>query len=234
MRSDIKSFVILFLVLLLSITTTMLFVNYRENRNFRRESQISKKINDSVQNKLLNKNDDLLKLIKEIQHNSDSLNGQSKNKYIDGILLGNEPISLKELIQLANKYQTQSIRLIGERFKDSLKIKRLQNIISQLERDKMITKNNDGSYSYRPITKVDSIYKAKVAELDKVKTDLQAKNMLLGLIKKNYDIDSEIEYKGDIITVKLLNTKKLDSALWIYPYYKHKIKTNSKGETVIR
>jgi hypothetical protein len=182
----------------------------------------------------LNKNDELLKLIKEIQHKSNSLTGRSKSRYIDGILLGNEPISLEYLIQIANKYQAHSIRLEGERLKDSLKITRLQNIINQLEKDKMITKNSDGSFSYRQITKVDSIYKVRVAELDKVKTDLQAKNMLLGLIKKNYDIDSDIEYKGDNITVKLLNTKKLDSALWIYPYYKHKIKTNSKGETVIR
>ena len=119
-------------------------------------------------------------------------------------------------------------------YNDSLKIERLNSILNQLEKDKVINRTKKGSFTYRQITKVDSLYNASLDELSKTKTELKARNTLLKLIKNNYGIDTEVEYGADTYTARLLNTKKLDSALWILPYYKHKIKTNKKGETIIK
>lgn len=233
MKNEIKIFIILMLVLLLGITSTMLFFNYREKEHFSVELNSTKKINDSIQEKLLKKNEELIKLLKEAQIEINSnKNLSSKNQAIDGILLGDKPISIEDLIKIANKYQDKNILLRNKTFNDSLTIRRLNRIINQLDKDKVITKKEDGEVSYRP--KIESLYELKVTELYKLKSELQAKNMLLELIKKNYDIDTQIENKDDNIKVRLTNTKKLDSALWIFPYYKHKIKNNRKGETIIK
>ncbi|KFF06072.1 hypothetical protein [Flavobacterium reichenbachii] len=232
MKNEIKIFIILILVLLLGITATMLFFNYRENEHLSTELYSNKKTNDSIQIKLLKKNEELIKLLKESKAKINSSEGTSTNQLIDGILIGDKPISIEELIKIANNYQDNNIFLKNKTANDSLTILRLNRIINQLDRDKVITKHEDGEVSYRP--KIDSLYKLKISELQKAKGDLQAKNMLLDLIKKNYGIGTEIEDKNDNLTVRLTNTKKIDSALWIFPYYKHKIKNNRKGETIIR
>jgi hypothetical protein len=235
MKNKIKNLVIIILVLLLGIAGTIVFINYRENINLEKELYSNKKINDSIQNNFLRKNKELIKLVRETQVEIDSIKGvSSKIKSIDGILLGDKPISIGQLIDIANKYQESNIVLKNKIRSDSLTINRLKKIIDQLERDKILIRDKDGILSYRQTTKIDSLYNVSIFELQKAKSELQAKNMLLGLIKKNYDIDSEIEFVDDKIRVTLIHTEKLDSALWIYPYYKHKIKTNRKGETVIK
>lgn len=231
MRNNIKNIVIILLILLLGLICSILFVCYQENKNLNEEIKKGK----TIQNKLLFRNEVLIKLIKEAQIEIDSIKGQSsKSKKIDGILLGNDPISIEQLINIANKYQNDNIVLKNKFIKDSLSLDRLNKIIEQLEKDKVLNRDKKGGLSYRQVTKLDSIYDLRVSELYKKESELEARNMLLGLIKKNYDIDSEIEIKDGKIKVKLINTKKLDSALWVYPYYKHKIKTNRKGETVIK
>lgn len=233
MKNGIKNFVIFVLVLLLGTMATILFVNYREKEEFKNELEMNRKTNDSLQKKNLEKNKELIDLLKKNQIELNSLNGiSSKNQVIDGVLLGNKPISIEELIKIANNYQDNNFQLKNKSKNDSLTIIRLNDIINQLDKDKVIRKQNNGKFTYYP--KLDSLYETKSNELSKLKTELQAKNMLLGLIKKNYDIDTEIEYENDIIKAKLTNTKKLDSALWIFPYYKHKIKNNKKGETIIK
>lgn len=233
MKNGIKNFVIFILVLLLGIMATIFFVNYRENEDLKNELKVNKKINDSLQKNSLEKNKELIDLLKKTQIELNSQNGiSSNNQVIDGVLLGNKPISIEELIKIANEYQDDNFILKNKNLKDSLNIVRLNNIINQLDKDKVITKQKNGEVRYYP--KLDSLYEIKVTELSKLKSELQAKNMLLGLIKKNYDIDTEIEYENDKIKAKLINTKKLDSALWIFPYYKHKIKNNKKGETIIK
>lgn len=233
MKNGIKNFVIFILVLILGTMVTIFFVNYREQEEYKNELEIDKKINDSLQKKNLEKNKELIDLLKKTQTELNSLKGiSSKNQSINGVLLGNKPISIEELIEIANGYKANNFQLKYKNKNDSLTIIRLNNIINQLDKDKVIRKQNNGAFTYYP--KLDSLYELKSNELSKLKTELQAKNMLLGLIKNNYDIDTEIEYENGTIKAKLTNTKKLDSALWIFPYYKHKIKKNKKGETMIK
>ena len=232
MRNSRKNFIVLLLVFCLSITLGVALFVYRENEELKTEISLSKKQNDSIQNGLLNKNKKLIQLSNKIREEINSIKGSDQQ--IDGIIHDNKPISLEELINITNKFENENVILHAKAYNDSLRIDRLKSILNQLEKDKVINRNKEGSYSYRQITKVDSLYNASLDELSKTKTELKARNTLLRLIKDNYGIDTEIEQGTDSYTVRLLNTKKLDSALWILPYYKHKIKTNKKGETIIK
>lgn len=232
MKNSRKNLVILLLIFCLSILLGVMIFVYRENEELKTEITSSIKQNDSIQNTLLNKNKKLIELSNKIQKEITSLKGS--NSHIDGIIHDNKPISLEELINITNKFENENVMLHTKIYNDSLKIERLNSILNQLEKDKVINRTKKGSFTYRQITKVDSLYNASLDELSKTKTELKARNTLLKLIKDNYGIDTEVEYGADTYTARLLNTKKLDSALWILPYYKHKIKTNKKGETIIK
>ncbi|AXB58446.1 hypothetical protein [Flavobacterium fluviale] len=232
MKNTAKNFLILILLLVLGIACTIIFVEFNENKDLSKEININKRENDSIQKKLLSKNEELIYLLKINQKEIYSLKGMSTDRNIDGILLGNKSISLEELIDIANKYQNEKNKLQVRVKNDSSTIQYYIKLLNQLEKDKVLKSDKKGTITYT--NNIDSLYKMKTLELSKVKVELQAKNTLLNLIKKKYEIDTEIEYGEGIYTAKLLNTKKLDSALWIFPYYKHKIKTNKKGETVIR
>lgn len=67
----------------------------------------------------------------------------------------------------------------------------------------------------------------------------QAKNdtviiqgMALGLIKRNYDIDYVSKMNGDLRTVKVFG-EKVDSALLLLPYYRHKLSYDPKTKAWI-
>lgn len=233
MKNNKKNLFILILVFAFSIVSTIALYFYFQSKDFSSEIYHSKKENDSIQKRILSKNSELIDLIKKTQSEIDSLKGKD-SQTIDGIIHYGKPITLEKLIEITNSYENENISLKNKIIGDSLKIERLNKILNQLEKDKIINREKKGSISYRQVSKLDSLYDSSIEELNQIKTELKAKNTLLGLIKKNYEIDTNIEYKKDSYTVSLLNTKKLDSALWVFPYYKHKIKTNKKGETVIK
>lgn len=233
MKNSSKNSLILLLIFALSILVAIMFFVYQENKELKTEIVMSKKQNDSIQNTLLNKNRELITLLSKEQEEINSLK-DSNSQQIDGIIHDNKPITLEELINITNRFENENTRLRIQISNDSSRIKRLNSILSQLEKDKVISQTKKGSYSYRQITKIDSLYDNSKEELSKVKTELKASNTLLKLIKDNYGIDTKVEYGEDTYTARLLNTKKIDSALWIFPYYKSKIKTNKKGETIIR
>ncbi|GIJ95067.1 hypothetical protein [Capnocytophaga stomatis] len=213
MESNRKNIIILILVLLLSIVLTDLFLQQKQNDIFRTEISEVKYQRDSIKQSLLKRNKELLLLLEEYQ---EKIIKNNKLQKIDGITLGNKPISLEELIDIANENQKKYYEQRIQNAIDSLTINRFNRIIEQLKKNKIIT---------------DSIYSVKILKL---KRDVQAKDMILKLIKKNYEIDSKIEIDSTHIKVKLINTQKIDSALLIFPHYKHKIKTNKKGEVIVR
>ncbi|KUJ62037.1 hypothetical protein AR687_10825 [Flavobacteriaceae bacterium CRH] len=233
MKNSQKNLFILILVFAFSIVSTTALFFYFQSRNYSKEIYSSKKENDSIQKRILNKNAELIVLLKKAQSEKDSLDGKG-SKNIDGIIHYGKPITLEKLVEITNSYENQNMLLKDKVYNDSLKIERINKILNLLEKDKVINREKKGSISYRQVTKLDSLYESSIEELNQIKTEIKAKNSLLSLIKKNYEIDTKIEYKKDSYIITLLNTKKLDSALLLFPYYKHKIKTNKQGETVIK
>ena len=175
MKNSRKNFVILLLVLTLSVLIPVTFFVYRESEEIKTEMSFTKKQNDSIQNALLSKNKELIDLLTKVQKEINLLR-ETGNQEIDGIIHDNKPITLEELIEITNRFETENANLKMKATRDSLKIERLNNILSQLEKDKVISKKEKGSYSYRQITKLDSLYDSSLQELDKTKTDLNARN----------------------------------------------------------
>lgn len=240
MKNNCKIIFILVLLATTCISVVVLIFKLKEIELLKNDVNLSK-VESAKSLKNANKKiDELLALSKEIQIQNDSLKGKSNEdfKYIDGIKIGNQPISLEQLISIANKNMKENQILRRKLYNDSTTLNNHKEILKKLEESKLIKSNmNDkmqGNLTYVNINRYDSIINSKNNELNKLKFDIQARNNILNLIKNNYEIDYEIEERKSDFTVRLLNTKKIDSALWIYPYYKHKIKTNKKGETVIK
>lgn len=247
MQNRLKNIIILLLILIMGIFSVILYFMYQENKELQEQLFTSKKEYKKNITQKEKKTQELILLAKEIQQKNDSLKGKSSSdyKYIDGITIGTNPISLEQLISIANKIMNENSKLKKKIFDDSLTIRKHKEILKKLEDGKLINNNmNDkmqGNLSYvnlnkyqEQIKRSDSIINIKNNDIKKYRDELQAKNSILNLIKKNYEIDYEIEDRKNDFTVRLLNTKKLDSALSLFPYYKHKIKTNKRGETVIR
>lgn len=241
---------IIFIAILLSIICFLgvfLILKLNEIKYLKNEINFSKVESEKSLNNANKKIDDLLKISKEIQKKNDSIKGKSTNEYkfIDGIRIGNQSISLEQLISIANRNMKDNQILRNKIYNDSITLKNHKEVLRKLEENRLIKSNmNDkmqGNLTYfnlekyeDAINKFDSIINIKNIELNKSRFEIQTKNSVLNLIKKNYELDYKIEERKTDFTVKLLNTSKLDSALWVYPYYKHKIKTNKKGETIIK
>ena len=247
MKNKYKNIFIVILIILISVLVVICILQIKENRYLKKELANSEKYFTDIIKKNEIQKSNLIKLSAKIQAKNDSLSGKSSNdfKIIDGIKIGKTPISLEELITIANRNMSENNKLRRKKYDDSITIKNYKQILKKLEEGKLIESNMDdkmqGNLSYVNIDnykknniKKDSLVNAKNAEINNYKNEIKAKNNILNLIKDNYGIDSEVEYTKDKLIIKLLNTKKIDSALWIYPYYKHKIKTNRKGETIIK
>lgn len=245
MRNSSKNILLILLLIVIGISCTIAYYYYDKSKSIMNENINFKKENKQILSRTEKHINELIKISEELQRKNDSLLGKKNDeKSIDGITIGNKPISLEQLISIANKLSKENSILKNSRSQDSLKLKNYSDLIKQLESNKIIyknSKNNDSSISYVNIEyykdyirKCDSLRKSKTADNINLQNELNAKNTLLELIKKNYGIDTEVEYGKEKNQVKLLNTQKIDSALWIYPYYKHKIKTNRKGETIIK
>ena len=236
MGNKAKTILIFSLIILLSIVSTVMLFNIRENAELKKELNSSKNYTDSLQHNFLSKNKELIAIINLVQHQKDSIGKKSASEgtSIDGVLIGNKPVSLDEFINIANKYMHENFMLKNKSRVDSFSIERYKRIIAQLDRDKVIEQDEKGSISYRKMSVIDSNINSLEADIKKLKFEVASKNTLLKLIRDNYGIETQVEDKKDSYTARLLNTTKLDSALLLFPYFKHKIKTNKKGETIIR
>lgn len=245
MRNSSKNILLILLLILIGVSCALAYYYYDKSKSIMVENLNYKKENKQILSRTEKHINELIEISDELQKKNDSLLGKKNDeKSIDGITIGNKPISLEQLISIANKLSQENSALKNSRSKDSVKIKNYSDLIKQLESNKLIYKNpnnNNSSISYVNIEyyrdyikRCDSLRKSKTVENVNLQNELNAKNTLLDLIKKNYGIDTEVEYGKEKNQVKLLNTQKIDSALWIYPYYKHKIKTNKKGETIIK
>ncbi|NIJ46596.1 hypothetical protein FHR24_003086 [Wenyingzhuangia heitensis] len=230
-----KNIVIFLLILVLSLFSIIIFFSYKENDFLEKEILVNIKENDSLQNKLFESNKKLLEVYKKNKKEIDSIKNEkySNINVISGVTLNDKPISIDEVIQITNKSLDENDKLKKQKLKDSLLIDYYKKVIHELEEKGVLWEKNNRFY-FDNKQAIDSIRKAKLNEISNLEYELKAKNALLKLIENNYGIKTNIEKNKGVYNVKLLNNKKLDSALWLFPHYKHKIKTNKKGETIIK
>lgn len=192
------------------------------------ENQVAKKSELIEQSK---KSDSLL--IQKTKEYADQINKyvQDCNFYIDG-----KKVSQQEVIRFANKAFDENSKL-----RDS--IQKLKFAIQTAKKNYGISykveRNGDTLYATRNATKVDTA----LAYLPQVKTQ-QKKIIQLSdsleiykwhaeLVRKNYGISYKIKREGTTLTSTRNSNTKLDSALVLFKYYKHRLSKDKNGDWII-
>lgn len=186
--------------------------------------------NDSIIKITNKKYQDIIQLNNELQLKCGTNNN---SQGVNGIRYNNKKVTLDDLIDITNSLLKENEKLLFKIQNDSLLINNHLQMFSQIEKKKLgafkLDKGYITEFTYKQ-NKNDSLYQI----INEIKSSMESKDIALKLIKNNYDLDFTEYAKDNKTYIKLTNTARIDSALWIYPYYKHKIKTNKKGETVIK
>lgn len=183
------------------------------------------KLNDSLSDYKIKK---YIKIIETNNYKFDSLNN-SKNS-VRGFNIGNKSISIDELLNIANKALEENSRLRNEVANDSLILKKIEeNHGIKTYRDsngKIVIQSSSQS-------KNDQLENSQNEKIIKLSNELDEKIFILNNLQKKYNFKYDVKTEKDKIK-STIYVSKLDSALWLYPYYKHKIKEDKKGNIIIK
>lgn len=215
-------------LLLFLVISTSLYIEKSESYDYL--NKVTSDKNDSIVKTANHKYKEILEINKKLQ---EKYNRPGGNQDIDGVSYNNKKISLEDLIELSNSLLQENSKLQQRIQNDSVLLRNHRDMFNQIEKRNLAKIKSDNGFiteiSYE-LNKSDSLYKI----INQIKSDLESKKVALRIIKNNYDIDFSEYTKDGKDYIKLISTERIDSALWVYPYYKHKIKTNRKGETVIK
>lgn len=218
----------LILFILLTIMTLSIIVLFAERTEKKYEiEELNKKINssDSISKIKIEKLNSIIdrknKLIDEINSNKEIINGFS---------IGDKSISIDELLKIVNEAFAENNELRN-------KVRNYELIINHIEDSYGIKVVKDSLGRFYLKLKNDSTIKNfeknSNDKLDKLSTELEEKRFILEQLKKRYGLKYEVKTEGNKIK-STIYTSKLDSALWLYPHYKHKFKTDKEGNLIIK
>lgn len=182
-------------------------------------------LNDSLSDYKLKK---YSKIIETNNYKLDSLNNSKES--VRGFTVGNKSISIDELLNIANNALEENSRLKNQVANDSLILKKIEeNHGIKTYRD------SNGKIVIQSISqsKNDQLENSQNEKIIKLSNELDEKKFILNNLQKKYNFKYEVKTENDKIKSTIFITK-LDSALWLYPYYKHKIKEDKKGNIIIK
>lgn len=192
------------------------------------ENQVAKKSELIEQSE---KSDSLL--IEKTKEYADQINEyvQDCNFYIDG-----KKVSQQEVIRIANKTLDENLKL-----RDS--IQKLKFVIQTTKKNYGISykveKNGDTLYASRNATKIDTALaylpqiKIQQKRIIQLSDSLEIYKWQAELVKENYGISYKIKREGNTLTSTRNSSTKLDSALVLYKYYKHRLSKDKNGDWII-
>jgi hypothetical protein len=214
------------IIFLLTITTivSIILLLILGNYIFELEHQISKK-NTFIEKSI--KNDSIIDAKTKEYANKIEKFVQDCNFYIDG-----KKISQKEILQIVNKTLNENSKL-----RDSLF--RLKFILKNAKRDYGIsynvTRNGDTLISSKNFTKADTALayypKLKVIENKyyKILDSLEKYKWQAELVKKDYGIKYNIHKEGKTLKSTRIVGSKIDSALVLLKYFRHRLSKDKNG-----
>lgn len=139
MKNNMKNNIIFSLVFMSSVLLTILLFNFNERSELEHEALANKKYTDSIQNQFLAKNKELANMLKLLQKQKDTAHHAVNSvERIDGVSINNKPITLDQLIGIANSYMRENGSLRNKIKNDSLNIERYKIIIAHLEKAKVL------------------------------------------------------------------------------------------------
>lgn len=217
------------ITIILSVFSAMsltIYLLYSENLAFVSKIQ---NLKYDVKNNQLNYEKKLDSISKSINKNIlriDSLKQIGKEQEIQGFEMNGKSISVEDLLKTLNKTLEENSMLNSEVAND----KRLFDILKK-DYDIIITRENDKIKIRRT-----SIVKNEndcAEKLQTVENKLNEKTFILKQLELRYKLKYEVGTEGNTIRSTIYNSK-VDSALWLYPYYKHKIKVDKNGDVYIK
>jgi len=225
MKNKLIGLILFFLLLIMALTIVILFTE-RTERNFEIE-ELNQKIisSDSISKMKIEK---LNSIIDRKNTLIDELN--SNKEIVNGFRIGDKSISIEELLKIVNEAFTENNELRNKIKYDELIINHIEDsygvkvVKDSLGRFYLKLKNDSTIKNYERNT---------TEKIDKLNTELEEKRFILEQLKKRYDLKYEVKTEGNKIKSTIYITK-LDSALWLYPHYKHKIREDKNGNTYIK
>lgn len=216
-------FVVLFSSMLLFLY--LLYVEMNDDKLIIESLKQEIKINDSISEYKIKK---YTKIIEANNDKFDSLNNSKTS--VRGFTIGNKSISIDELLNIANNALEANSRLQNEVANDSLILKKIEDDHGiKTYRDtngKIVIQSSSQS-------KNDLLENSQNEKIINLSNELDEKKFILNNLQKRYDFKYDVKTEKNKIKSTIYVTR-LDSALWLYPYYKHKIKEDKKGNIIIK
>lgn len=175
---------------------------------------------------------DLLKLNEKMQNNINEMN-KSKLNNISEFRFGDEKITTENLLEIVNKSFKENIKLEVQL---ENKIKLLDLIKNSYDIETIETENTlsikvkDNSVLKKVETNINKLQE----QVFKLKKEVEYNKKLLKMIENNYGIKSIYTENDKTVDFEIIPSTKIDSALRIYPFYKHKLFKNKKGEWIVK
>lgn len=223
MKNKIIITIILSVFSAMSLTIYLLY-----SENLASVSKIQKLKND-VRNNGLNYEKKLDSIGKSINLNIlkiDSLKQTNNKQEIQGFEMNGKSISVEDLLKILNKTLEENSVLNSEVAND----KKIFDILKK-DYDVIITRENDKIKIHR--TQIRKDENDCTAKLKALENQLNEKTFILKQLDNRYKLKYEVKTEGNNIKSTIYNSK-VDSALWLYPYYKHKIKIDKNGDVFIK
>lgn len=217
---------VLFIVFCLITISILFLVNERTERNLEIE-ELNKKIirSDSLSKIKIEK---LNSIIDRKDSIIDTLN--SNNESVNGFKMGERSISTEELLNIVNEALVENSKL-------KTKVKNDKLILNHIEDSYGIKAEIDSlgviNLKLNPDSSIKNFEKKSNDRYNKINDELEELKFILNNLQKRYGFKYHVKTEGNKINSTIYTTK-LDSALWLYPHYKHKIKVDNKGNVSIK
>lgn len=217
---------VLFIVFCLMTLSILFLVIERNERNLEIE-ELNKKIisSDSLSKIKIEK---LNSIIDRKNSIIDTLN--SNNEPVNGFIMGERSISTEELLKIVNE-------ALAENSKLKTKVKNDKLILNHIENSYGVKAVIDSlgviNLKLNPDSSIKDFEKKSNDRYNKINDELEELKFILNNLQKRYGFKYEVKTEGNKIKSTIYTTK-LDSALWLYPNYKHKIKQDKEGNTYVK
>lgn len=217
---------VLFIVFCLMSLSILFLVIERIERNSEIE-EINKKIisSDSLSKIKIKK---LNSIIDRKNSIIDTLN--SNNESVNGFKMGERSISTEELLKIVNE-------ALAENSKLKIKVKNDKLILNHIEDSYGLKAVIDSlgviNLKWNPDSSIKDFEKKSNDKYNKINGELEELKFVLDNLQKRYGFKYQVKTEGNKINSTIYTTK-LDSAMWLYPHYKHKIKTDKQGNLIIK
>jgi hypothetical protein len=223
-----KIFNLVLFVLLISMAL-VIFLLLTEREANKLELQKTKqeiKLKDSIANFKIKR---YLSIIENNNDKIDSLTMINNDHSVTGFTIGSKSISVEELLKIVNTTLEENDELRKQTNID-------KQIVDFINKKYGITVDTSGEkivFKVSPESSLKFGEKECNKKLKEIQNELDEKKHILKSLENRYKFKYDLKTEGNYIKSTIYNTK-VDSALWLYPYYKHKIKTDKQGNLIIK